>query len=86
MVGLSLQDDEGVHIPCQLFTPLHLPVVAVHVDRRRAIFQLGQPWNKVPEPVFDILALLGWVRQGGRGCLMETHLVVFDEHCDSSQA
>ena len=47
----------------QLFTPLCLLVITVSTGRRHAVLQLDQPWDKVSEFVFDILALLGEICQ-----------------------
>ena len=55
--------------PYQLIPPLYLLVITVGTDCRHAILQLDQPWDKVPDLVFDILALLEETGQQGRGTI-----------------
>ena len=52
--------------PRQLFTSYHLLGVNVRARCRHYVLQLGEPWDKVPELVFDIFTLLGRVRQRDR--------------------
>ena len=54
--GLADKLNEVLYRPLQLFTSLHLPGVAVCF--RQILLQLGKPWDKVIELVFDIFALL----------------------------
>ena len=53
----------------QLLAPLRLFVITVGTGRHHAILQLDQPWDKVSDLFFDILAFLERTGQQGRGTI-----------------
>ena len=75
--------------PCQLPTSsLFLLATVAVVGYRYATFQLGEPWNKIPELILDLFAFLLMDESAsvnGVGLDKKSHFVVFDERINTPQ-
>ena len=57
-ISSEWEGGKDVSTPGQLFTPLRILAVVAGAGCYYAFLQLGKPWYKVPEFVFDVFVFL----------------------------